>query len=364
MTQNSHEKPLILCVDDEPVNLKILVDLLSDRFNTRIATNGEKALAIVEQQQPDLILLDVMMPVMDGFETCQHIREKLDKQDLPILFITAKNQPQDEEHALKIGGNDFISKPINPGVLQARIDTQLKLKYAQQNIRRRAETLEQEVNQRLSEINRLQDSTVYVMTSLAEFRDECTGNHIRRTQYYVQALANALAGNPEFTSRLDDKKIEVITKSAPLHDIGKIAIPDDILLKPGKLTAEEFTVMKTHAEKGYKILQEAANSMGEKGLFLKVAQEIAFYHHEKWDGSGYPNSIAGEEIPLPARIMAVADVYDALTSDRPYKKAFTQDKALEIMFESIGSHFQPVILETFATLKTQLKEIAEAHPDH
>jgi putative two-component system response regulator len=363
MTPSSSEKPLILCVDDEPLNLKLLVDLLSARFNTRIATNGEKALQVVEQQQPDLILLDVMMPVMDGFETCKNIRKTLDKQDLPILFITAKNQPQDEEYALQIGGNDFISKPINPGVLQARIDTQLKLKYAQKKIQQRAESLEQEVSQRLSEINKLQDSTVFVMTSLAEFRDECTGNHIRRTQYYVQALAKALAKNPEFTSRLDDQNIEVITKSAPLHDIGKIAIPDDILLKPGKLTTEEFSIMQTHAEKGYKILQEAACSMGEKGLFLETAQEIAYYHHEKWNGSGYPNGIAGEEIPLSARIMAVADVYDALTSERPYKKAFSQEKALEIMFEGAGTHFQEVILQTFAEIKDQLKMIAEANPD-
>lgn len=363
MKPTNDEKPLILCVDDEPLNLKLLVDLLSPRFNTRIATHGEKALEIVTQQQPDLILLDVMMPIMDGFETCRRIRENLDKQDLPILFITAKNQPQDEEFALKTGGNDFISKPINPGVLQARIDTQLKLKYAQDKIRQRAECLEHEVTQRLSEINRLQDSTVFVMTSLAEFRDECTGNHIRRTQQYVQTLAKALALNPEFTSRLDDSKIEIMNKSAPLHDIGKIAIPDNILLKLGKLTAEEFAIMQTHAEKGYKILQEAANSMGEKGLFLEVAQEIALYHHEKWDGSGYPNGIAGEEIPLSARIMAVADVYDALTSERPYKTAFSHEKALQIMFEGADSHFQLAILETFANLEESLKEIAAAYPD-
>ncbi|BBP45223.1 two-component system response regulator [Thiosulfatimonas sediminis] len=356
-------KPLILCVDDEPLNLKLLVELLSERFDTRIATNGQKALELAIQQKPDLILLDVMMPVMDGFETCRRIRETHDKQDLPILFITAKNQPEDEEFALKIGGNDFITKPIKPGVLQARIDTQLKLKYAQEKIIRRAETLEQEVNQRLSEINHLQDSTIYVMTSLAEFRDECTGNHIRRTQFYVEALSKALAKNPEFTSRLNDETIEVITKSAPLHDIGKIATPDDILLKPGKLTSEEFAIMQTHSERGYKILQEAANSMGEKGLFLQTAQDIAFYHHEKWNGSGYPNGIAGEKIPLAARIMAIADVYDALTSARPYKRAFTQEEAFEIMHEGSGSHFQPILLETFFTLKEQLCTIANAHAD-
>ncbi|MBO1923029.1 HD-GYP domain-containing protein [Thiomicrorhabdus sp. 6S3-12] len=356
-------RPMILCVDDEPLNLKLLVDLLSHRFATRIATNGQKALEVIAQHKPDLILLDVMMPVMDGFETCTRLRRDPQTEDIPILFITAKNQPADEEHGLKIGGNDFISKPINPGVLQARIDTQLKLRYAQEKIRQRAETLEEEVTQRLNEINRLQDSSIFVMTSMAEFRDEATGNHIRRTQYYVQALARELAKNPEFTARLSDEQIELMTKSAPLHDIGKIAIPDNILLKPGKLTSEEFTVMKTHAEKGFRILQRAAESMGNGGQFLEVAQEIAYYHHEKWDGSGYPHGLAGEDIPLSARIMAISDVYDALTSERPYKKAFSQDEALEMMLAESGTHFQPVLLEALMQIKTQLLEIANRHPD-
>jgi len=356
-------KSKILCVDDTPTNLKLLIDLLSDVYEVKIATNGVQALEILENYPADLVLLDIMMPEMDGYETCQHIRNNFKTKDIPILFITAKNQPEDEEKGLRIGGNDFISKPINPGVLYARIETQIKLREAQKSLQAHNENLEEQVKQRIGEVLRLQDSSIFVMVSLAEFRDENTGNHIRRTQYYVEALAKAAANTAMFRPYLSDKNIEVMTKSAPLHDIGKIAIPDPILLKPGKLTDEEFAVMKTHSEKGYNILKQASRSMGESGQVLEIAQQIALSHHEKWDGSGYPNGLVGEAIPLAARLMALADVYDALTSARPYKRAFSAEEAFEIIEQGRGSHFQPELVDLFLELKPELQQIALEHPD-
>jgi len=356
-------KSKILCVDDTPFNLKLLIDLLSTNYEVKVATNGIKALEVLKTYDADLILLDIMMPEMDGYETCQHIRENPKTQDVPILFITAKNQPEDEEKGLHMGGNDFISKPINPRVLNARIETQLKLQLAQNKLKAQNQNLEQQVLARLDEVHRLQDSSIFVMVSLAEFRDECTGNHVRRTQYFVQLIAEAAAEHPLFRHVLSKSEIHVIAKSAPLHDVGKIAIPDPILLKPGKLTTEEFEIMKTHSRRGYELLQNASLSMGGKGDFLKVAQEIALSHHEKWDGSGYPQGLVGEQIPLSARLMALADVYDALTSARPYKKAFTPDKALQIISEGRGTHFQPELVDIFVKLKPQLIEITQKYPD-
>ncbi|MBF6057537.1 MULTISPECIES: response regulator [Thiomicrorhabdus] len=360
---DSQIHPKLLCVDDTAANLKLLIELLSPLYEIKIATNGLKALEILQTYPADLILLDIMMPEMDGYEVCRRIRSNPETKDTPILFLTAKNQPEDEEKGLKLGANDFVSKPLNPRVLLARIETQIKLHFAQQKLQQHNQNLEEQVEKRLNEIQRLQDSTIFVMTSLAEFRDECTGNHIQRTQDYVQLLAKAAAQTPQFRSQLSPSKIEIITQSAPLHDIGKINIPDNILLKPGKLTSEEFEIMKTHSQKGYEILHQASLNMGESGDFLEIAQQIALSHHEKWDGSGYPQGLKGEQIPLPARLMALADVYDALTSERPYKKAFSSDKALEIIQEGRGSHFQEILVDLFISLKDDLEKIAAKNPD-
>ncbi|WP_319380365.1 HD domain-containing phosphohydrolase [Thiomicrorhabdus sp.] len=356
-------QPKLLCVDDTSANLKLLIELLTPLYEIKIATNGRKALEILQDYPADLILLDIMMPEMDGYEVCQRIRSDERTKETPILFLTAKNQPEDEEKGLKLGANDFVSKPLIPGVLLARIETQIKLRIAQKKLQQHNQNLEEQVKKRLNEIQRLQDSTIFVMTSLAEFRDECTGNHIQRTQSYVHILAKAAAQTPQFRSQLSASKIEIITQSAPLHDIGKISIPDEILLKPGKLTYDEFEVMKTHSLKGYEILHQASLNMGESGDFLEVAQQIALSHHEKWDGSGYPQGLKGEQIPLAARLMALADVYDALTSERPYKKAFSSDKALEIIQEGRGSHFQAILVDLFISLKPELEKIAADKPD-
>ncbi len=356
-------KPTILIVDDTPANLVLLMGLLKDKYHVKAANNGEKAIELAGSSPPDLILLDIMMPDMDGYEVCTILKSDEKTRDIPIIFLTAKVSVEDEEHGFEVGAVDFIHKPISPPVVMARINTHLKVKAWQDSLLNHNQVLEEEVSQRLSEINKLQDATIFVMVSLAEFRDECTGNHIRRTQAYIRSLAEELAKLPHYTSELTSQRIEVMEKSSPLHDIGKITIPDHILLKPGKHTDEEFEIMKTHSERGYDILKRAGNFMGESGDFLNCAMDIALYHHEKWDGSGYPKGLKGLDIPLPARLMAVADVYDALRSERPYKEAFSHEKSMDIINQSRGSHFDPEIVDALCLIEDQCVSIIDNWPD-
>jgi putative two-component system response regulator len=282
---------------------------------------------------------------------------------IPVIFLTAKTSMEDEEEGLLLGAVDFIHKPISPPIVLARIKTHLQIKTWQDFLQDQNAWLKEEVDLRLSEVNRLQEASILVMVSMAEFRDECTGNHIRRTQEYVRALAEKLAFAPNCSAQLTTPQIELLAKSAPLHDIGKIAIPDTILLKPGKLTPEEFDVIKTHSVRGYDMLRRAGGHMGEQGDFLAMAMDIAHYHHEKWDGSGYPNGLSGEEIPLSARLMAVADVFDALTSARPYKTAMPIIQAVAIIAEGRGTHFDPQVVDAFIEVKEDLKRIADTWID-
>lgn len=356
-------KPTILCVDDTPANLMLLNKLLAEHYQVKLVNSGQKALDFFNQQQADLVLLDVMMPEMDGYEVCRRLREQPSTRNLPVLFITAKNTAEDEQDALNAGGNDFISKPINPKVLLARISTHLKVKDFQDFLSKENERLEQMVEERLSGIFKLQDASLAVMISLAEFRDECTGFHIKRTQHYIRLLAIEVSDSlPDY--KLSSEQVEMIAKSAPLHDIGKITIPDHILLKPGKLTDEEFAIMKTHAQKGYDILHAASNSMGEYGEFLTLAEQVALTHHEKWDGSGYPNGLSGRAIPLAGRLMAVVDVYDALRSTRPYKQGFSHEKALDIIVQGKNSHFDAHLVDAFVRISDAVNTYSEQWEDH
>lgn len=356
-------RPTILVVDDTPANVTILHDLLKDQYRVKLAGNGAKALQLAAAAPPDLVLLDVMMPEMDGYEVCRRLKADPATQRVPIIFLTAKSAPEDEEYGLSLGAADFIHKPISLPIVAARVRTQLQAKAWQDFLQDRNAWLQQQVELRLSEINHLQDASIYVMVALAEFRDECTGNHIVRTQEYVRLLAQALSKNPRHRDLLTPEFIELMTKSAPLHDVGKIAIPDHILLKPGKLTPEEFTIMKTHAQRGADILTRAGTHMGERGEFLNVARQIALCHHEKWDGSGYPSGLAGDAIPLPARLMAVADVYDALLSRRPYKEPFTSSQAAAFIMEGSGKHFDPEVVQAMLALLPQFEVIAQRWAD-
>lgn len=310
----------VLVVDDTPENLTLMGALLRDHFMVKVANNGEKALKIaMSDTPPDLVLLDIMMPGLDGYEVCRRLKATAATRDIPVIFLTARSDPDDERMGLALGAVDYITKPISPPILLARVNTHLALKATADFLRDKSAYLEREVALRTLEVQAIQDVTIMAMTSLAETRDNETGNHIRRIQLYVKALAERLRNHPRFEAVLNERMIELLYKSAPLHDIGKIGIPDSILLKPGKLTVEEFEVMKTHTTLGRKAIEDAERRLGMRVAFLNVSKEIAYSHQEKWDGSGYPQGLAGDQIPVSARLMAVADVYDALINKRVYK---------------------------------------------
>lgn len=364
-TTQDTKKQTILIVDDTPDNIALLSALLKDQYKIKIATNGLKALQIAgHAPYPDLILMDVMMPEMDGYETCRRLKDDLATADIPVIFLTAKSQAQDEEMGLKLGAVDYISKPISPPIVQARVATHLHLKNARQFLADQNQHLEYLVSKRTEELAKMQDATILAMASLAETRDNETGNHIRRTQNYVATLARQLQPHPRFAAVLSDANIELLYKSAPLHDIGKVGVPDRILLKPGKLDFDEFELMKLHTVYGRDAIISVETHLGGSNGFLTFAREIAYSHQEKWNGSGYPEGLKGDAIPISARLMAVADVYDALISKRVYKRAFSHEEATDIMREGRGTHFDPDILDAFFQIEEDFRAIAKQFSDN
>jgi len=361
---DSH-RPLILVVDDAPESIEPIVDCLHRAdFRTRIATSGNRALQLAGSKPvPDLILLDVSMPDMDGYEVCGRLMNDPLTANIPVIFLTVRNEEMDEQFGFDAGAVDYITKPISPPLVLTRIRNHLTLKAASDFLRDRNSYLEQEVSRRTRELSLIQDATIVAMASLAETRDNETGNHIRRTQSYLRLLARHLQADPHYAAELTDENIDLMYKSAPLHDIGKVGIPDRILLKPGKLTAAEFEVMKTHTTLGRDAISRAETLFGVSARFLRYAKEIAYSHQEKWDGSGYPQGLAGERIPLAARLMAVADVYDALISKRVYKPAIGHLEAVEALRAGSGSHFDPRIVEAFLALQDEFHNIAQRFAD-
>jgi putative two-component system response regulator len=358
------QRRTVLVVDDTPENLSVMSGLLRDTYKVKIAPTGERALAIaMAHDKPDLILLDVMMPGLDGYEVLRRLQAEPGTRDVPVIFLTSMSEAEDEKVGLDLGAVDYITKPANPAIVLARVRNQLQLKTARDLLKDQNAYLEREVERRTREVVAIQDVTIRAMASLAETRDNETGNHIRRTQNYVKALAIELRRHPRFAAELDDATIESLFKSAPLHDIGKVGIPDRILLKPGRLDAAEFEVMKTHTTLGYEAILQAEKGVEFQSEFLRYAKEIAYGHQEKWDGSGYPRGLRGEAIPTSARLMAVADVYDALISRRVYKKAFTHERAIEIITEGRGKHFDPDMVDAFLRISEQFRDIALRHAD-
>lgn len=357
-------KCTVLVVDDTPDNLSLMSNLLRTDYKVKLATSGERALQIVAgESKPDLILLDIMMPEMDGYEVLRRLQFNPDTEDIPVIFLTAMSASEDESVGLELGAVDYITKPINPAIVMARVRNHLQLKRARDFLSHHNNFLEQEVANRTRALAELQDATIRAMASLAETRDNETGNHIRRTQHYVEALARKLQDHPRFKDELTDAAIETIFKSAPLHDIGKVGIPDRILLKPGKLTPEEFEIMKTHTTLGRDAIVAAETDAMLDNPFFRYAKEITYSHQEKWDGSGYPEGLMGNTIPLSARLMAVADVYDALISERVYKSAFTHETAVEIIRDGRGSHFDPDMVDAFLVLSEEFRAIAQRFAD-
>jgi putative two-component system response regulator len=359
------QKAIILVVDDTPDNLTLMSGLLKDNYLVKVANSGTRALKIAQSETPpDLILLDIMMPEMDGYEVCRRLKADTKTRDIPIIFLTAKTEVIDETLGFELGASDYITKPISPPIVLARVETHLAIKRVQDFLKDKNTYLASEVNKRTAEVMAIQDVTINAMASLAETRDNETGNHIRRTQRYVRVLAEKLRYNPRFAHFLnDDKTIELLYKSAPLHDIGKVGIPDRILLKPGRFEPEEFEIMKTHTTLGRDAILQAEKDLGVEMPFLKYAKEIAYSHQEKWDGSGYPQGLSGDDIPISARLMAVADVYDALISRRVYKAPMPHEKAVAIIKEGKGTHFDPDMADAFLELQDEFKKIADAYAD-
>ncbi len=347
----------ILLVDDNAESLKVLRDCLEVLgCKILVARNGSSALSIVAKAEPDIILLDIMMPEMDGYEVCRRLKEDPSSNHIPVIFLTALSDIEDEAKGLALGAVDYITKPIHPDLVRARVRNHLELK-------RHQDQLDAMVRARTLQLTLTQAVMIESLGTLAEYRDPETGGHIKRTQNYVKALAQKLKNHPRFSAELNDSNIEWLYLSAPLHDIGKVAVRDDILLKQGPLTEDEFEQMKQHTRFGDETLRITEQKL-DKTKCLSFAREIARTHHEKWDGSGYPCGLKGEEIPLSGRLMALADVYDALISKRVYKEPMSHEKAVQIIKEGKGTHFDPDVVDAFLELESVFRNIAMAFADY
>ncbi len=358
---DSSGKHKVLIVDDTPENIQILMETLKDEYAIVAAINGQKALQMAAADPvPDLILLDIMMPGLDGYQVCEKLKADDKTKNIPVIFVTAMTEEEDEQKGLELGAVDYITKPFRPSLVKSRVRNHVELK-------RYRDHLEELVRERTKELVLTQDATINSLATLAEYRDPETGGHIKRTQNYVKALSIKLKDHPNFNGFFNDDTIDQLFKSAPLHDIGKVGVPDHILLKPGKLTDEEFEEMKKHAAYGSDTLFRVELELGADvaGMsFLSFAREIAYTHHEKWDGSGYPQGLKDGEIPISGRLMALADVYDALISRRVYKSPFTHSKAVEIITEGKGQHFDPDMVDAFLEIHEEFRQIAIEYADH
>ena len=378
MTAHTHMKDILISdkadvvvVDDQPENLKLLMSFLAPHFTVHPFMRGHDHFHYLEAGHPaDLILLDVVMPAPDGLEICRALRQNPELIDVPIVFLTSLDSSADEEIGLAAGAVDYITKPFSPPIVLARVAHHVRLGRALRTIQNLNDFLDLRVEERTaelvgknSELMRTQEATIHALSVLVETRDSDTGHHIHRTQHYLRELALAAQEATHFTTQLNDSMIAELFRSAPLHDIGKVAIPDRVLLKPGRLDADEFDLMKTHTTHGRDAIARAEKIIGSSDSFLNHARDIAFSHHERWDGKGYPQGLNGEEIPLSARLMAIADVYDALISSRSYKLGMPHDKAVTIIREGRGTQFDPRVVDIFLEIHERFDEIARQFTD-
>jgi len=332
-------KKIIFVIDDNISNLILSEEALNPYYTVRTIPSGKKALKVLEKVKPDLILLDIEMPEMDGFEVLKYLKSEERFKDIPVIFLTGKTDFATEEEALKQGVVDFITKPFNPAVLLRRIKHHIDITGL--------------INERTAQLNEAKSDIIFVLADIVENRDESTGDHLGRTKQLVKTLLEKMKEKNIYTDEILEWDFDLIAASSMLHDVGKINTPDQILKKPGKLTEEEWEIMKTHAQVGGDIIEKIISRSGESP-FLNNSKIFAVYHHEKWDGKGYPFGLKGEEIPLQGRIMAVVDVYDALASKRVYKEAFPLEKVWEIFLEERGRHFDPLIIDLFLEIKDQI----------
>jgi putative two-component system response regulator len=347
----------VLIVDDAAENLRILGETLRDNYTIMFARNGKDALRLAESDTPpDLILMFVVMPGMNGYEACRRLKDSPETSNIPVIFVTAQDDGVDEATGLSLGAQDYIKKPFIASLVRNRVDSAVELK-------RHRDHLSELVAERTRQLAITQEATIHAMANMAEWRDPETGEHIKRTQDYVRTLAHHLAAKSRDAAILTQEFIAMLHLSAPLHDVGKVAIPDAVLHKPGRLTEEEFEVMKTHTTRGRDMLAATDTFLGEVTSFLNVAKDIAYCHHERWDGKGYPRHLRGEEIPLAARLMSVADVYDALRSKRVYKPGMSHEESAKIIFEGKGTQFDPILIDSFGELQQTFQKIADQYSE-
>lgn len=346
----------ILVIDDTKTNIEVLEGILSNEYDMYVALNGKKALLLTEKVKPDLILLDVMMPEMDGYETLRQMKLKNLVENTPVIFLTAKADSKSEQTGLDLGAVDYITKPFNPDLVRLRIKNQLEFKHQRDH-------LHELVDERTMDLRKTLKVMLMSLGALAEYRDPETGEHIKRTQIVVQMLAEQLQNHPKFAAAIPNKAyIDFYATAAPLHDIGKVGIPDEILHKPARLTDEEREVMSRHPQMGYDVLVNATHELNDHPL-VKICADIILNHHERWDGKGYPNKVAGDTIPVGARFMAVADVYDALVSRRPYKEPMPHEVAVSEIVKGKGTQFDPDVIDAFVEIEGQLPSIYEKFKD-
>jgi putative two-component system response regulator len=358
------DQEVILVVDDQPDNLMLMSELLMGQYQVRVAGSGAKALRLAASEpRPDLVLLDIMMPEMDGYEVCRQLKADPLTAEIPVIFLTGMVSTADEQRGLDLGAVDYITKPISPPVTLARIRAHLKLKANADFLRDKSEYLELEVRRRSRELQAAQDATLEAMATLCDLRDNPHSRHLLRIEQYMRLLADALARRESEAGGLDLEQIELLARSAQLHDIGKVAVPDRVLLNPGQLSPEDQLLMQSHTRIGHDALAAAERRLGSPAEFLRYAKEIAYGHHERWDGSGYPRGLRGEQIPLSARLLALIDCYDELTSRHPYHATLAPDEARQQILAASGSHFDPQVVEAFAEVADGFAAIAIRYAD-
>lgn len=336
-------KPTLLVVDDIPENIDVLVASLRDDYSIKVALNGQRALSIAQKSpKPDLILLDVMMPEMDGYEVCRRLKADPTTANIPVIFVTAKHDVSDEEKGFALGASDYIVKPISPPLVKARVKTQIAL-YDQNR------QLMEMVREKTKELRESKLRIIHHLGRAVEYKDNETGAHVIRMSYISKLIAEHCVDDPEW--------VDQVFQAAPMHDVGKIGVADAILLKPGKLTPEEWEEMKKHTVFGAEILSIEGDPL------LKMARTIALTHHERWDGKGYPAGLKGEEIPLEGRIVALADVIDALLSNRPYKTSWSIEQTFKYVQDQAGRHFDPKLVDIVMDLMFQVSDIRARYPD-
>ena len=356
-------KPSLLIVDDSPANLSLLAGLLIEHYSVKTVNAGSRALKVASEQQPDLILLDIMMPELDGYEVCRRLKAEPRTREIPAIFLTSKTDPDSERLGMTLGAVDYISRPATPAVLLSRVKAHLVAAANTRALRVSNEYLEFEVSRRTRQMAALQNVTILALASLAEARDSETGNHLQRTQRYMELLCRQLGNNARFSDYLSTERIQLMVRCAPLHDIGKVGIPDRILLNPGRYKPADFEIMKTHCVLGRNAIANARASTGENDDFFQIAEELIYSHHERWDGTGYPQGLAGDAIPIPARLMALADVYDAIISPRVYKDGLPHARAAQIIAEGRGRHFDPDVVDAFVSLNAEFQAVAAGFAD-